>query len=156
MREGAINALGRMVTANFFHMALTGLLGVALFDWLRGKCHRTGEFLTVYAGVVLAHGVYDFCCGEHADSLGIGFVRIIVFALSARYYFHVWKPGHGGRPRQIVSCTAVFCWGCALLVGVVMIASAVTGDRHDIYAALGVAVSLVPVAWIFVHEFQGA
>jgi len=156
MREGATNALGRMVTANFFHMALTGILGVALYDWLRVRCHRTEQFMGVYAGVVVAHGMYDFCCGEQANEMGIGMMRIIIFALSAQYYFHVWQPELQHKPRHTVSITSVFCFGCALLIGVVMIVAGQSGDRRDIYASLGIAVSLAPVAWIFVREFRGA
>ena len=156
MREGATVALGRMVTANFFHMALTGLLGVALYDWLRARCHRAEVFLLVYAVVVVAHGMYDFACGEQANAMGVDFMQIIIFVLSARYYFHVWQPELRHRPRQVVSSVSVFCFGCALFIGVVMIVAGRTGDRHDIYAALGLAVSLAPVAWIFVREFHGA
>ena len=154
IQSGATVALSRMITANFFHMALTGLLGVALYDWIRARCHNTDRFVFSLVAIVVVHGLYDFGCDEEFFGEDMGIVSTLLIALSARFYFREWKPEIRQRPRQAFASTAVFAFGCALLASVVLIAAGLNGDRREVFLTLQRAFALAPVAWIFVQEFR--
>jgi len=53
------DAAGRFITANFFHIAATALTGLALCHVLHSPAKRIGDFLVIFFGVVIAHGLYD-------------------------------------------------------------------------------------------------
>lgn len=53
------DAVGRLLTANFFHFATTALAGAALCNALQGGRSQFLPFLRTLAAVILAHGIYD-------------------------------------------------------------------------------------------------
>lgn len=148
-------ALGRLLTANFMHIAMTGLLGLKLAAFFKSRFHKVGEFATAFGMVVLAHGAYDFACGGTAQQLGIGMLTIIILAVLTKHFLHEIRPSPAEKPRQIVSGVSVFVFGAALLIGSVMIVAALEGgDRSVITSTLAGAVGLVPVALLYVREFR--
>jgi hypothetical protein len=65
------------------------------------------------------------------------------------------RPDLSEKPRQTISSTAVFVFGCSLVVGVMTIIAAIQGgDYKTIATVLSSAVGLVPVAYFYVREFQ--
>ena len=150
-------ALGRLLTANFMHIAMTGLLGLKLAALIKSRFHQVGEFAMAFAGIVLAHGAYDFACGRTAQELGIDMLSIIILVVLTKYFLHEIKPLPGDRPRQSVSGVAVFVFGTALIVGATMIVGALKGgDGSVIVGTLAGALGLVPVALLYVREFKDA
>ena len=57
--ENLQTALGRFLTANFLHMAMTGLLASALDDFVRDSEKHASDFLRTSLLVVGLHGGYD-------------------------------------------------------------------------------------------------
>ena len=81
-------------------------------------------------------------------------LTIIILAILTKHYLHEIKPAVAEKPRHIVSEVAVFAFGTALLIGVVMIVAAINGaDKSIITSTLSGALGLFPVALIYVREF---
>jgi RsiW-degrading membrane proteinase PrsW (M82 family) len=114
-------AIGRLLTANFMHLSLTGILGWHLYELFRSRFHHATVFLTVFCAVVAAHGIYDFSLGGAAKAWGFDLAHIIILALCARFYLHLLHENERGCPAGLaISRTAVFVLGTALLGGMVM------------------------------------
>ena len=114
---GSAVAFPRFLTANFFHLALTGLNGLAVYDFLRSP--RTG-FLPVIATfgcTVAAHGAYDFLAsvGE-LPILVIG--SMIAFMLVSLFFFR--------KLRELRDpATDQFCIAGTFVVGISILASTI-------------------------------
>lgn len=120
--EGPMRALGRLLTANFFHVSLTGIVGWHLYELFRSRFHHASEFLIAFGGVVVAHGVYDFTCGDAAGALGLNIAGLIILGLTARFYLHMLHENERIQPAaHFISRSAVFCLGTALLGGILMV-----------------------------------
>ncbi len=155
MEGGIVTAVPRLLTANFMHIAMTGLLGARLVTLIRSRFHSANDFLIGIACIVAAHGLYDFACGNTARELGLSMITVIILALLTRYYLQELRPDLSEKPRQTISSTAVFVFGCALVIGVMTIIAALQGgDYKTITAVLASALGLVPVAYFYVREFQ--
>ena len=156
--DGSVDqAPGRLLTANFMHIAMTGLVGVKFALLIKSRFHRLDEFLIPFVGVVLAHGGYDFACGPTAAGLGISMLNIVILAVLTKQYLHEIRPAPSSRPRQTVSRVAVFVFGTTALVGAVMIVSALQGAGYMmITGTLKSTLGLVPVALLYMREFGEA
>jgi len=101
---------GRFLTANFLHLALTGMVGHALCCSLRWPTTHLAHAGSVFLIAVIAHGAYDaFLIVDALETFSWAY--FIVFVLIGNGYFQSWaqlRPAE--RPR--VSLTMVFC--CAL------------------------------------------
>ncbi|RYD37551.1 MAG: PrsW family intramembrane metalloprotease [Verrucomicrobiaceae bacterium] len=111
---GVTAALGRFVTANFIHLALTGLLGWALFRFLRYPKNYGSPFLAVFAAVVALHGLYDFCLSGYSQEAAN--LPIWILAGLAWFYFQTVRTEQGTAP-QVVSAHSVFLLGSTVLLG---------------------------------------
>ena len=156
-------ALERLVTANFIHISLTGIAGYYLYQLFRSRFHRAVEFLVAFAGVSVAHGLYNFALGSFGHRWEINIASLIIVAAAAKVYFQVLHSDAGepssSRTMAVqgipISRTCVFWFGGALLTGLLMIASVwETQDLGSMADTLKGAVILVPVAFIFMREFD--
>src|SRR5262249_7274948 len=59
-QETLHSGLGRFLTANFFHMALTGTLASALDDFVSDREKNAAAFSRTALFVIAIHGGYDF------------------------------------------------------------------------------------------------
>jgi RsiW-degrading membrane proteinase PrsW (M82 family) len=153
--HGTSLALGRFLTANFLHIGLTGILGWGLYELFRSRFHKATEFLIVFLGVTLAHGLYDFTVVVANDEWGISIMHTIILAAIAKYYLSLLHSSDERPAGWVFSRTSIFIWGIALLVGVMMMAA--TYQRHSIQGitdTLITALSLAVVAIIFIREFR--
>lgn len=148
-------AMGRLLTANFLHITMTGLLGLRFALLVKSRFHAVGQFVSAFVLIVLAHGTYDFACGATAAELGIDLLQIVILFLLTKQYLHELRPAPGTVPRVTVSRVCVFLFGTVLVVGSVMILGALrTGDNHVITGTLRESLALVPVALIYMREFS--
>lgn len=155
LREGGQVAIGRLITANFLHITLTGVAGSALYELVRSKFHKTSEFLVAFIGACIAHGVYDFASTPSAQVLGVDLAGIIVLAVMARIYLDLLKPEDGELRRRTLSSTSVFCTGCALLISFTIIVTVWQAESMSgVTEALRSLVSVFPVALIYIREFR--
>jgi hypothetical protein len=155
MNYGPGVALGRLLTANVMHVVLTGLVGWHLYELVRSRLHHASEFLIVFCGAAVAHGVYDFSAGEAAGEWGMDVLGIVILAIGTRLYFRHLQGSDGPLQGMTISRTAVFCVGTALLVGALMVVAvwqqgSLTGMTSVLKNGLGLAV----VALLYVREFR--
>ncbi len=155
LHEGGQVAIGRLITANFLHVTLTGVAGSALYELVRSRFHRAAEFLVAFLGVSIAHGVYDFATTPSAQVLGVELAGIIVLAVMARIYLDLLKPEDGELRQRTLSATSVFCTGSALLVAVTIMVTVWQMDSMSgATEALRSLISVFPVALIYIREFR--
>lgn len=76
--------LDRFLTANFLHMAMTGILATALDDFLTDPERHASDFSRATLMVVGLHGAYDFFL-SHAE-FGEGFLAMVVFVFLAQLF----------------------------------------------------------------------
>jgi hypothetical protein len=76
--------LARFLTANFMHMAMTGILASALDDFLRDEKGENTDFFRVSLMVVMMHGAYDVLL-SHSE-FGGPFLAMVVFVLLTRLF----------------------------------------------------------------------
>lgn len=111
---GIDNAVGRFVSANFMHVAMTGLLGHALFRFWRYPKNYGPAFMATFVLMVVVHGFYDFCLsGYSVDAAGL---PMFLLAGLAWYYFQTMRAEQAGAP-QVITAYSVFLVGSAVLVG---------------------------------------
>ncbi len=152
----ATAAVGRLLTANFFHAALTGLAGHALYELVRTRFGSAERFIGTFVGVVVAHGVYDWVqgAGSSLAAIGdIGILSIVILAVIAQQFFDkltaLIQPQRG-----VVSLLSLFLTGLAVLVGAGFILAAVDSGTMAGVSAVGVdALSLVPITVFYVRKF---
>jgi protease PrsW len=113
MMSEAASAPGRFLTANFFHVALTGMNGLALFRACTRGASGLNDFLFIFPVTVLAHGGYDAFFHLPQFDEG-GYVSMVIFILFTAYYF---RRAHELRNnvRMTIGLTGSFVFGMSLL-----------------------------------------
>jgi RsiW-degrading membrane proteinase PrsW (M82 family) len=104
-------ALGRFLTANFLHMALTGLVGLAAYDADQRKPVGSIDLNTTFLLAVLIHGAYDFFLASPAVGEYSIFAMTVFVLLSQRFLREVLSsnatPPEGTLRLFIVSITVL-------------------------------------------------
>ena len=116
--SAAASAPGRFLTANFFHIALTGANGLALFRACTRGIAGINDLITVLPITILAHGAYDaFLDLPELDDTG--FLAMIVFITFCYLFFN---RAHALRHnlRMTISLTGAFVAGISLLAATVI------------------------------------
>lgn len=102
---GGIDSMGRFLTANFAHMAMTGLIGLAVARacW---SSSQVSQAALVFLVVVLAHGAYDatIALPGLAD---YNIAGMIIFILLSYAFFQEIRVGYK-QQRETISLTAAF------------------------------------------------
>jgi RsiW-degrading membrane proteinase PrsW (M82 family) len=131
-------ALPRFLTANFVHLALTGLCGGYLClatRWSRSFFH---QFSTVLLGSVLAHGIYDWALGGSSGSEGSAIQFFCFLGIAWTYFQNLHR--FSERSPADIQPEAVWVMGVALLSAAVMI---ITSSRFGFATAID---AVVPAA----------
>lgn len=153
--EGEGVAIGRLLTSNAFHVALTGCAGFALFRtlWFRGG--GWDEALATFLAVVAAHGLYDSFIALPALAADLGIGSAIILALVSWRYFDL-TASHFRPSGFRLPVLAVFVLGTALLVGLTL---NVVIYGHPIFPGafqyLLSTAQLLPTAFVYIHRFRG-
>jgi RsiW-degrading membrane proteinase PrsW (M82 family) len=145
--------LPRLLSANFMHIAMTGLTTHALYDMLRSRFHRVQEFISTFATIVVAHAVYDY---DAPQITGLrSYVPMLILALLAwRFWDEVEK--EMPQVRQTISPAAIFLIGSAVVIAVSLIITAVQdGSWLAVVDAAKNCASILPVAVIYWRRFEG-
>ncbi|MBL9131928.1 MAG: PrsW family intramembrane metalloprotease [Verrucomicrobiaceae bacterium] len=152
---GASEVLGRLLTANFLHLCLTGIAGHALYRMFRSGFATAGEFIATFAAVILAHGIYDWLI--ETDILEIsGWLSMVLFFVMAVRFFDLLAH-EVDLKRSTFSLRAAFILGCAVIVALVFILAAIQGGTTKEIAEAGAScVSIVPVAILYWRRFENA
>lgn len=118
LAEGNLHSgLGRFLTANFFHMAMTGTLASALDDFLRDREKFAAEFSRTSIFIVGIHGAYDFLLshGEYGGS----YLAMTAFVFLTRMFLHAVDVARRRADRGITPLHA-FILAVSLVVGVTL------------------------------------
>ena len=147
-------ALVRFLTANFMHVAMTGLTTHALYDMLRSRFHRAEQFLITFFSMVVAHAVYDYDFDLPGMQEFAGYVPIIILGFMA---WRFWDQVEIEMPhsRQLISPSAVFLLGTALIISCSFLLIAYTPASHEalIKSAMS-CVSVLMVTIIYWKRFE--
>jgi RsiW-degrading membrane proteinase PrsW (M82 family) len=112
------SAPARFLTANFFHVALTGVNGLYLFRAFSRGFTGLNDFLAILAVSILAHGFYDALPDLPDAQLG-GFLAMVVYVGYAMLYFHRANELRT-HVRTTISLTGSFVFGVSLLAAAVI------------------------------------
>jgi len=118
MTSEASSAPARFLTANFFHIALTGMTGLALYRACTRGAAGINNFLLVFPICVLAHGAYDGLIDLPDSDIGGYAANLILVVFSAFYFSHV----HPLRSnvRSTLGLTGAFVTSISLLAASVI------------------------------------
>ncbi len=114
---GSAVAFPRFLTANFFHLALTGLNGLAFYDLLRNPQSRFFPFIGTFLATIVAHGAYDFLASvPELPILVIG--SMIAFMLVSLVFFRKLRDLRDAATDQ-------FCIAGTFVIGISILASTI-------------------------------
>lgn len=97
--ENLHTGLGRFLTANFLHMAMTGILASALDDFARDREKYAQDFLRASLMVVGLHGAYDFLIAH--EEMGGGYVAMGVFVVLTKLFLETVERARGRADRGL-------------------------------------------------------
>jgi RsiW-degrading membrane proteinase PrsW (M82 family) len=146
--SGSTKSIGRYLTANFWHLASTGLAGLWLCRAIRWPKDCGLQFVAYLALFVLGHGVYDalLMAGEYA------IISSLVFLGLAYAYFREIRELRPPQ-REAISLTANFAIGLSLLAAVTFAyVTAHVGLRETNQIFLQPAVAASLMAYVFLRE----
>lgn len=110
-----VAAIGRFITANFLHLSLTGLCGLALCRAILHGGSAINAAVSTFGIAVLAHGGYDaFIIVPELSEYS--FVTFIIFILMS-YQFFIWLRHLRTHWNDPISLTAQFTLGLILVLG---------------------------------------
>lgn len=152
-----ITAFVRLFSANFMHVAMSGLCSLALYELLRSRFGSVQTFLQWVGAIVLAHGVYDWAYTGVVETSAIGslgLISIVILALLAQHFFrHVNELLH--PQRMNVSATSILIWGAATLGAVGFIGAASMGLGSAGVAQAGISMlEMLPVCIMHVRHLR--
>ena len=111
------NGLGRFLTANFFHMAMTGTLASALDDFLRDREKFAADFSRTSVFIVGIHGAYDFLLSH--DEYGGTYLAMTAFVFLTRMFLNAVEVARRRADRGLTPLHA-FVFAVSLVVGVTL------------------------------------
>ena len=146
----------RFLTANFFHVSLTGIAGLALFNFARWPRTRWEELLATFIVVIFVHGLYDAAAGLVPQISGqLGIFTIIIFAVVANRYINLAKEVREGGEAS-VSPLGVFVIGTALLVAAAWNLGCYLHPVHQVMKDVGqTALAMGAMSFLFINQFRG-
>lgn len=148
-RGAAGSAVPRLLTANFFHMALTGLSGLAICRaiWNPRECAAEAAAYVVLA--ILLHGMYDVVIMVQVLN-DYSLAGMIIFVLLTYQFFHElrqwWKP-----PGGVVSLAATFVAAVSLVFAATLVYQSAISDFEtslDLVAQPAVAMGVMLIVFL--------
>lgn len=151
---GGSIAWARLLSANFLHIALSGICAHSLYRMLATRFAHAERFIFTFIAVVVAHGAYDWLgAGTLGDN---GWLSIIVLVLCASHFIDLLA--QETRPeRRTIAPVAIFTLGSATLVAVSFILGALTTRSMIGVAEAGQeCLGMFPIAILYWRRFEDA
>ena len=148
---GGISVIGRFLTANPFHMTLTGLAGLMLYRAWRNP-RGWGPHACGYFGMLIfAHGLYDAFI-VLPDLVEYFIINTIIFALVVYQFFHELRELRK-RQRDTVSLSANFLFGVSVLTAATFVYLSATFGMAIAFDVLANGVlGLAVMVYLFLRE----
>jgi len=144
--------LARFLTANFLHMAMTGLFATALYEFLSDGERHASNFFRVSLFVVGLHGAYDFFLTH--EEIGGSYLGMTVFFFLTKPFLDAVDAARGRADKGITLLQA-FVIAIAVVTGVTFVyATNAVGPQH---AAITMGQGLLGVAillFFFVRQLR--
>lgn len=141
----------RLLTANFLHVSLTGIAGVALVRVFNGG--SINEFLFRFGMVVVGHGMYN-ALWDIPSLGGSGYLALLAFILISMYYFREYD-AHRYAERGGMSLTSILAFGLSSVVALSLVfVSLDVGFSYAAIAVFGDALSVIIIVIMFTREFN--
>lgn len=150
---GAI-AWARLLSANFLHIALSGICAHSLYGMFATRFAHAERFIITFIAVIVAHGAYDWLgTGTLGDN---GWLSIIVLVLCASHFIDLLA--QETRPeRRTIAPAAIFTLGSAMLVAVSFILGALaTRSMIGVAEAGQECLGMFPIAILYWRRFEDA
>lgn len=143
--------IDRFITANFFHMALTGYAGYYFVRALQNGSEEWTDFILRLLMVIALHGLYDFLLSTENGY----FFSMMIFVYISREYFRLFPETNLTADASKISLPFIFISALAVSVGMGYFLAAhylglVPAIKTTIAAMLGAAVIL----FMFFHELK--
>jgi RsiW-degrading membrane proteinase PrsW (M82 family) len=154
LTTGALSTgLSRFLTANFFHMALTGTLALATVDFFSDTEKHAHTLSKTALMVIGMHGLYDFLL-THGE-FGGSYLAMTIFVILTRVFLTAVQDVRRGAGRGL-SLTHTFVLSTAVVTGATYVyaASAVgygLGLAVLAQGLLGIAIML----FVFLRTLRG-
>lgn len=145
--------IGRFVTANFLHLALTGFAGYYLVRAIRRGGEDWGEFFGALAKVIVFHAAYDFFLIEPSLS-DYSIISMILFILISQQYLRLF---HHIRPHRVhrVSLTRIFVASLATVIGMhYLYLSTQMGIGEALWYTTGGVLGYAIITFMYFQEFD--
>jgi RsiW-degrading membrane proteinase PrsW (M82 family) len=145
---GPAVAFPRFLTANFFHLALTGVNGLAFCEMMRNPAREFMSFIGTFFLTVAAHGAYDTLASlDHLKIMMLG--AMIIYMLVALWFFRKLRTFRDGSTDQL-SIGATFVVGISLLASTILVlASHQIGFIQTMTIFTAVGFGMIMVAYMF-------
>jgi len=148
--QGA-SSVSRFLTANFFHMAATGLIGLAVCRAIWHPGSAAAETLAVFTVIVAAHGLYDALISlpQLAD-YQIG--STIIYILLCYQFFQELRASRSAR-SETISLTATFLAAVSCLGSITFVYLCAHGGWQDALKRLAPdAIGMAVMVYLFLRE----
>lgn len=110
-----LDAIGRFITANFFHLALTGGCGLALSQAFIYRGSSINAAASTFGIAVLAHGAYNAFI--IVPELGDYAIASIIILILVSYQYFQWLREMRPRWNDTISLSSHFTFGLTLVLG---------------------------------------
>lgn len=147
--ENLHTGVARFLTANFLHVAMTGVLASALDDFSRDRERFASDFMRSSLLVVGLHGAYDFLL-SHSE-YGGPFLAMVVFVVLTRLFFDAVDAARRRADRGLTPAAA-FVVALAAVTGVSLAhAVAIAGPRAGAMTMTEGLLGEAIIAFVFVR-----
>lgn len=147
----ASDAMGRFLTANPLHMALTGVIGLHVYRACRDPQVWVPQAAAIFALMVIAHGAYDAAI-VLPDISDYSLAASIIFALVLYQFFHELRTLRSAG-RDTISLSATFLAAVSLLTAATFVyVSSIVGAQRAADVLVSDIVSLAVMVYLFLRE----
>jgi hypothetical protein len=144
--------ISRFVTANFFHMAMTGTLAAALDDFVSDREKFAADFSRTSLFIVCIHGAYDFLL-SHSE-YGGGYFAMAAFVFLTRMFLDAVDTARRRADRGLTPLHA-FVFATSLVIGVSMAyATIAVGPKAAIVLTGGGLLGVAIIVYVFIRQLR--
>jgi RsiW-degrading membrane proteinase PrsW (M82 family) len=144
--------LARFLTANFFHMAMTGTIALALDELFDDREENAMRFSKTALTVIAMHGAYDFLLSH--EEMGGAFFAMFVFIILTRIFLQAVDRARGRADRGI-SLLHTFVLSMSVVTGVTGVrAITAVGPFHAVQVMAGGLLGVAIIIIVFVRTLR--